>query len=527
VAEGFEYETAIKDEASAPAKAMAGALDDLSASIRKNSDEMTKSVTAGELLADGFRKVAEAVVDVAKELGAMAFEGAKFAVEAAEFKENMVASYSIVLGTAEAGQAAFDQVQGMAIAAHAPVAEAAKLAQDLMLSGEKNADTISATVAAVSSLQRLGLGAGAEKLTRVIEQSESLGHFQLPKKLQGLGVTVDQLVGDLASRLGKSTAVIKDQLAHGKIATEVGVATLVDAINKGNVGAAAAKKFDLTGVWTDWKNAWTKIVQDIDTAPLIRGLRDFVSIFQDGTGSAKSMQTVVVDVLNTVIRWVGAAVDWVGLMALRFEIGFLKAEIAAEPLIEDMQKLGLHVGTLTDLGGAAEGLARGLTTVVIDVAWLLAHLEKLRETTEPMKVQGHEIGTGFIEGMVNGITGGQYGMIKAIHGLGEAGVEALRNIWKSHSPSQVAFELGEGIPEGQAQGIESGSARAASAIGAALRPPDFAGAAPAMGGGSKHIEFSPHIEIHAGSATDAHELADLVLVKITDTIGQINLEMGG
>jgi hypothetical protein len=48
-----------------------------------------------------------------------------------------------------------------------------------------------------------------------------------------------------------------------------------------------------------------------------------------------------------------------------------------------------------------------------------------------------------------------------------------------------------------------------------------------MGGGSKHIEFSPHIEIHAGGATDAHELADLVLVKITDTIGQINLELGG
>ena len=70
------------------------------------------------------------------------------------------------------------------------------------------------------------MNAGAEKLKRLVEQSEAAGHLILPKKLGGIGFDMS----GLAKSLGETPAQLKADLAAGKIEVDKGIAAIDQAL---------------------------------------------------------------------------------------------------------------------------------------------------------------------------------------------------------------------------------------------------------------------------------------------------------
>jgi len=52
----------------------------------------------------------------------------------------------------------------------------------------------------------------------------------------------------------------------------VGIAALVDSVNWGKVGDIAQKKLTLKDVWTDFGNAFTRMMDDINETPIIQAI---------------------------------------------------------------------------------------------------------------------------------------------------------------------------------------------------------------------------------------------------------------
>lgn len=558
--EGFEYELAIKDSMSGPEHAVQGALEGVEHAALKADhavahlgqthestgkhakehegflDEFTKSlvpqIALGELAAEGLKKLGEGFLELGEKIVDFAAEGVEFALEAAEFRENMVLAFNVVSQTADEGEKTYDAIEKMAVANHQGIQKALGLARELSLAGIENEQRVSNVVQATGELQRVGLEGAAEKLRRVVEQSESLGHFALPKKL-GAGFNLDSLVADLSKTLGKTPAIIRQELKAGKIAADVGIDALTRSITNGKVGELAAKKFDLKDVVTDWHNAWQQLVESVDAGPLTSALRNFVGIFSDGTNSSAALKDELVSDVNAIIKWLGAGIDAATTFGLRLELGFLQGKLAAKPLLDEMARVGIITPSISELGQEIQVIAKWLTVAGVAGAFLVTEIQAIqgwlgKQGAGALHAGGHESAGGFVEGIAAGLLDGRGVVGAAATDLGNAAIAKLRAVWQSHSPSMVAFDIGQGVGEGMALGATSSSDKAANAVGAALSPPDFSGHS-GMGGGHRNVTIAAgavHVEVH-GAAANAEEIGAIVEEKLADVIERVNLELGG
>jgi hypothetical protein len=547
---GFTYETAIHDAMSAPAAHEVHALGELDAALAKNEkalhshaaahdaaghaaehnegfldsfkDGLVGQIAVGELAAEGLKKLGEAFVEVGEKLVEFVEKGIEFALEAAEFKENMVLAFDVVSQTADEGERTYEAISNIAEAQHLDIRHALSLARELALSGVENEQLISDTVSAQGALQRVGLEAGAKQLRRIVEQSEAIGHLVLPKKLGAVGFKVD----DIARAFHETPAQFAKDLKAGKIETERGIQAINAAILGGNVGRLAAQKYDLTDVVTDWHNAWLKIAKDVDSGPLTGALRNFVDIFSQGEVSGQGLKEEITKDVNAIIRVLGHLVSEAETVFLKLELGFYEGKVAAIPLTEQIHKLGLEGPSLASIGDSAREIAKDMVIAGSAIALVAGYIIKMQQLSEPAKVSGHEIGTGFVGGLLDALTGGKFGVVKAIVGLGEAAVDALRGVWKSHSPSEVAYDIGMGIPEGMAIGADAGSDRAARAVGHALAP-DLSTGGSSLSTSRTVSIGNITVTVQAPHGSNADEIAAIVEEKLVDVIDRINMELGG
>lgn len=355
--EGFEYIAEMKDRVSGPAKHASGELRLLHVelgNIREALSDIGGTVTIAELLAHGIEGIGEAAVEAAKKTVEVGIEATKFAIEAAEFKHNTEIAYAAVQGTAEEGEKTFAVIDEVARKAHLPATKAHEIASQLMLQGVEDTKLVGQVVEAEASLIRTKQLQGAEKLKSIIERSAASGHFELKgigahggpmtgRALAGIGIHLPELIQDIANRTHHSVAQVKQELAQGKIATEVGVAALTEAIGKGSIGRAAQQKFDFGDFAADMENKWRAMVQNIDLAPIERGFAEVSDTFSHMLGDGTGVQTV----FQTIVDAIGTAIDKAVLFAQGIEISFLEADIAAQPLIQTISHIDDGVRKLT------------------------------------------------------------------------------------------------------------------------------------------------------------------------------------
>lgn len=323
-ADEIDFDVKLKEEISGPAhaaksalhelggeaKAAAGAVDTLAHHVEEAGkkhheahgflEEFSKSlipqIALGELAAEGLKKLGEAVL-----------EGVHFAVEAAEFKENMVDAYGVIQGGVEEGERTFRKIDELAKGLHMPTEKAHELAQSLMLQGLTNQKELTGAIEAVSNLQRVGMAAGAEHVKSAIERSLATGHFEITSKLlKGTGTNIDAVYDLLAQRLHVSSDKIKEEMKDGKISVDDGISAITDAINGSSIAELAHKKFTITDALTDIKNSVRGLFQEADAGPLVDAFRDVAKAIEPGTEGAETFRAVLNDTISVAAGLVDA-----------------------------------------------------------------------------------------------------------------------------------------------------------------------------------------------------------------------------
>ena len=582
----MEEEFRIKDEASSPVEAMTDALHGLTEALKSSAGASEKAeygygklgkaareageasekahrghegkgffsslipeIAAGELAAEGLKKLAEAAV-----------EGVKFAIEASEFKENMVDAYGAIQGGAEEGEKTFKEIDALAKKIHAPTEKAHELAQRLMLSGLENTEAVTETIKAVTALQRTGLEAGAQKLQMIVERGEAAGHFDLSAKmLKGTGASIDAVYRGIAERLHVNQANVKAMIKAGQVDVETGVLALDEAVNLGRAGQIAATKLTLSDVMVDAKNTIRGLFQEANSGPIVDAFGRIADSIKPGTEGAEKFKAT----LDGIISAVAGLIDLGGQLASWGASAFKAAHDAAD-------------GTLSALKEAAEWAAKIAGRDKKDEAWsaaaekdvdrredkqiraeiskkampgsidveAYAAAEDARNATgqvavgqersadeardrglhapgevEEARKTGADIGTG----IADGIRGTHPDVKAAGHEAGKAALEGAREATDSHSPSRKMAELGRGMTDGFALGIDEGIDGAQGALEWAVAPPPTQ---PAQGGGGgRSVDVGGiHVEIHTGA--HAEEIVALLESQLVDALERAAMEAG-
>jgi hypothetical protein len=315
---------------------------------------LAKGVTPALLLADAIEKVGAVAFEAAKEVG-------KLVLEAADMKEGAVLAY----GGGEEGERVFKQINDLANAVHIPAEKAHKLAGDLMLRGIESTDAIASVVQAQAALIRTHQEGGADKLESIVERSLSAGHFEVGKgfgkgKLSALGISEADLIRELQTKLGGSTEAIKAELKNGKIAAEVGIQAISDAISHGKIGQAATSKFGFEELQADVGNFFTGIAEDINTEPLKQGFVDVMAVLQDNKPEIKEF-------FELVVKGSADALEAVAIFVLETEGELYELAAAFAPVIKAIEAVtnaaregaAIHAQEGGSGGGGSEGAAVG------------------------------------------------------------------------------------------------------------------------------------------------------------------------
>ena len=551
MSEGFQYETELIDHMSAPAHHEGEALAHLAEQATHTEDAIRKlgeshrvaahwsleakgffkdfsgslvpEIALGELAAEAVKSLGEAAFEGAEKLADLTIEGVKFAAEMSEFKENAITAYSVVQGTAEEGEKTFAAIDQLGRDVHMPVERAHELAESLMQQGLENTREVEAAVQAVSDLQRVGMGRGADRLQTLIERSLAMGHLQVQgRALAGTGVQLPALMRELATSLHKPVEEIKADLKAGTIDAETGIAAIERTFAKSKIHEVAAKKFTIADLVVDLKNDVRGLFQDVDASPMLGSLSQLDWAFQQITGSTGGLKQQVTSAFTTIIQWIAPVIDAVTIFGLDVEIGFLKAELATKPLLADLKKMQIDGQVVYWLGEGIGFAAEHMAKLAITTAWVVGELASLAEHGS---VQGQHAGTGFVDGLMLSLVSGQGQAGAAGRDLMGAAVAGANERAKIHSPSRVTEEMGGYLTEGLERGIAGGAGDVHAAFGDAVDVD-----APRTGGGGGHTTVDvgglhAHVTVQGGTLTP-EEIKRSVTEALVDVTDQFRIELG-
>lgn len=588
--DGYEYMLGLRDEMSGPARRVASALGDvqhaiggadaglkrLATSHEKAAAAAREHVTAANEVARGFAKslfglgggLSRAIAEgqlfahAIEQVGDIAREGIKFAVEASELKENAVAAYETIYGTAEEGEKTFRALDRTAREIHMPSEKAQAIAQELMLEGVKGQQAITQTIEAIGDLQRVGLGRGAEKLERLVATSVASGKLTLrgPRSLAGTGATFERV----AAELGMGRQKFEAELKAGHISAEQGIEAIDRAILKGKVGELATKRFTITDAFVDMKNAIRGVFQETDSGPLVESLRKITQQFSEGSKGADALKTAIDDVIEGIAKIIDVTGDigeamanaadkardaWDSFMTFvtkhdpllsaeertrllrEREIDKMKGQLAKnvsrqQEGLEAVQQASAAGKTPEQLRkiGAKYGLQIEAGQPALD-AYRARELEKRDAQVKALQAAGIPDPDTFgpRRGQSTRVTPGADESEDKMRELGGNMAEGMRKgaaeEGKVHSPSQVMYDVGADMAAGFQAGAASGSGMFGADSGAA------AGSSSSTSSKSIHVPVDVG-GIHLHGTIDAEEVASLLEWQIADIFERVALELG-
>ena len=604
--EGFEYETAIKDGMSGPARGEVDALKALQAEIRstekairglqqeqlnykragfkggaqevaldiaklrvplagmkaelrdlKNEEKggflaglresLIPEIALGELAAEGIKKVGE-----------IATEGVKFVIEMGEFRENAELAYEAVLGTKEQAERVFEGFEAIGRNAHLPVERAQGLAQDLLLQGERNIDTIDLVLTGIADLNRVGLEKGAAAFQSIVERSLTTGAFTLPRRVSGLGIQLPDLYATLAKRLHTSVDDVKKEIKQGKVSAEVGISALAEAITGGKVGELASRRLTFGDIATDITNNIKSIFEgtDVDFSKFSRAVGGVRDLFEALDGTTTDFKSNASGMFGTILDLGAEAVDAVVDFGLATETTFLTAELEAKKLgvgirdvIETLKELSAYAIVVRPQVQAAERLdsnkteEQQVTEATLKTpdprsfwdALVDAFRHPFTDPADLARTAAERTGKAHVDGLVKSLQDGKPRVEVAASELVSAIDDAGRKEMDAHSPSRKAMRLGDDWIDGLVLSLEDGRRRTDDAVGMSVpaldgaQIPDFSGAGGGGGGGVTVHPGAIQVAVHAPSGTSAtrEELQELIEQASDDMLERLVIELGG
>lgn len=500
-------------------------------------------------LTGGLSVLAGVVLSVGAAVGALVFEGAKFALESSDFKNSTLVSLKALLGTEAAAEDTYGQIDGIAKRIGVSQADVAGKATELINSGVKSGAQLEATLKASYALAAVD-PAGASKLEAIIKKSAGAGSFQLSKKqLAGTGVSYK----DIAKQLGVSEAQLTSQIKAGQISAEKGLDALNAAIN-GKLGDLAHEKAlaTLPGQLGILKATATSIFSNVNTKPFVEGLGKIVALVDEGTPSGQAMKAALVGGFDAVFKVASSTLPVIKAFLLELVIAGLKVYIAIKPAVDHFKKL-FEGGDNKNAIQAVELLADGIGYVAEKTADLIVFTAYMVEGT----IAGYQavagavssvvdevtaaynavaslfsgsegLGTSFVDGIVSGIENGASRVYDAAKNLANSAEDSVKSALGIASPSKVMADLGGHTADGFAAGVDAGAPAASDAMVALATPPELAGPSSGSGGGGGVTIEVGGITIQIdGAGKSAQEIAEIVMSDIVVRLEELATQVNG
>jgi hypothetical protein len=504
--------------------------------------------------------------------GALAAYGAlvKFAFAAAGARREAVLLGGALEGVSRRPGAEFNAVVDQ-LARRVPLAkdkiqEIAKEMALLKLGGRDLQAGLTATAVVTSAL---GDAAG-RGVRGIVEQSQAIKRFTLGARdmygeysaLAGTGMTKADVLGALSKQLGRSVPEVEKMLFRGQVKLKDGLRALESAA-QGRFGKTiAGQMLSFDNQIAKAKENLASFFDGVDLGPALEGLRSFLSIFDEGTVTGKTMKLV----LTTGLQAISNALAVAGPIAKEFFLGMaiaaLKTYIALKPIYNRVRDFfGFKPGDGLEkalTAGKVAFYAIGVAAAVVGASLLLAFspfivigaalygvfliLSSVWRTVSRdvialynafslaydyiASIDFGELGWSIIDAIVNALKSGAGQLFESIKSIGSDMLKNFKASIQSASPSKLFRVAGETIPQGVALGVDAGTGDVHEAIegmgrarpaGAAGGPPGAAPAIASGGGQGVQVTFNGPVTI-GGADGDKEALADFIVGRITGAL---------
>jgi len=370
--------------------------------------------------------------------------------------------------------------------------------------------TVAAVEATSASLSGLsGILPGVQSATG-LAQDELVG---LAQQLDAAGVSASDMpaalraVATAEAALGKGGAAkFVEQLKSGK-ASASELAAEVDS----KLGGIVAKRMlGLDAQAAKLTRNVGQIFGGLDIEGTLVGLDKIGGLLDADSASGQAIKLIFDKLFQPLLDSSSTVFPAVEGFILGFEIGVLKAYIAAKPLLKifsaiggggsdvegtakAMENLGQTIGIVAAVAGAvlyalawpfikiAEGIGAAVKLAGLLGSAIQSGIGAAVSWLEGLSLA--QIGSDLIQGLADGITGGAAAVVAAAVGVASSAISAVEKVLKIGSPSKVFHEIGGYTAEGFAGGVEAGSDSAQTALETMVSPPDVASPAPARAAG--------------------------------------------
>ena len=522
-----------------------------------------------------------ALAGIVEAFGGMGLAAARGVIEIAAFRESSLAALETVMGSSDAAGRSFRNAMVMANQTPADTADVVANFQRFAVAGFAERE-IAPLVAATADIGAAFGTTASDSFALVTSQMRAAGKMDRGdlRQLLNAGVNTGEVLDSIARQMNiqgateqTRRAAVLDAISKRRVTGEVGIQAALDATRNrldrgGNLGTFARRQSEtLVGALSNAKNAVFNMIAGMDFAN-IPGMVTFkntllaiTAALADGTPAAAMLRGAIAGAANSLgglfgriftvqnamgaLQLAGRAVGAIGRFAtmawpvVRAFVGALGPGFMAgiAPLRAMLgslltggppsaRTLALITGAARGLGSAIGFAAGAITTFLGGVGLLATGLAAAWGTIGGLVAAGitsvramfTPVGTGIVDGIIAGITGGIGRMGESIRGLGASAVQSARAALGIHSPSRVfADAIGRQIPAGIELGISQGSGGVNDAV-AGLGSP---GAMRLGGGGVSFGDINISVMGGNTNAETATNLRDAVRAELEVIFGRM------
>ncbi|HEX8795451.1 MAG TPA: hypothetical protein VF765_31090 [Polyangiaceae bacterium] len=477
--------------------------------------------------------------------GAIAF--VRFVVVGADAARSLNLVREAATGSAENARNLGTQVDALAARVATGKEKLNDLAASLArtrLSGQAIVDTFNAVGQASAAM---GDDVG-NTIKGIITRGQQAQRIQInPLELQGTGLSFKGIASELAAQLKIGTKEAEAALFEGRVKLEDGAKALRAAVEKrfGEINARKLLTLDVQA--QKFRERLGALTADVNLEPLLKGLDTLQHLFDGSTVTGATLKTMITTIGNTigpafekVAPIVAAFFKGLVIGALDVAIAFLKMKkfivdaLGGSDLLKGFDVVGAAVlagkiavyGLVAAVGVLGAAFALSTAPIWASAAALYGIYRALKWVWDTVSnIDWKEIGTGIVDGIVNGLEAGATFMVKSIEGLADKAKDAFKGALGIHSPSKVFAEYGQHTAEGYAEGVEDGAPRAAAAASAMAPSPGGGGAS--GGGGGRVINVTINVQGGGGGQEVAKQLSEpSFLAQLTKAIEDAVLGAG-
>mgnify|MGYP003472990948 FL=1 len=521
-----------------------------------------------------------ALAGIVEAFGGMGLAAARGVIEIAAFRESSLAALETVMGSSDAAGRSFRNAMVMANQTPADTADVVANFQRFAVAGFAERE-IAPLVAATADIGAAFGTTASDSFALVTSQMRAAGKMDRGdlRQLLNAGVNTGEVLDSIARQMNiqgateqTRRAAVLAAISRRQVTGEVGIQAALDATRNrldrgGNLGTFARRQSEtLVGALSNAKNAVFNMIAGMDFAN-IPGVQTFkntllaiTAALADGTPAAAMLRGAVAGAANAVgglfgriftvqnamgaLQLAGRAFGAIGRFAtaawpvVRAFVsaigpGFMAGIAPLRAMLGSLMSggppsartLALITGAARGLGSAIGFAAGAITTFLGGVGLLATGLAAAWGTIGGLVAAGitsvramfTPVGTGIVDGIIAGITGGIGRMGESIRGLGASAVQSARAALGIHSPSRVfADAIGRQIPAGIELGISQGSGGVNDAV-AGLGSPG----AMRLGGGFSMGDINVTVQGGATNADTGASVAEAVRTELERVFGRM------